>query len=491
MTVAILARPWPWLVVICLVSGDARATRPRPPDPADRITEGRLVTERNGARIDVPIEHTDVRIAIDGFLAEAVVTQRFRNPYPSKIEAVYLFPLPTGAAVSAMRVTSGDRVIEGEMQLPAVAYGAGKVYVSGGFESVSFYALDAETGRVAWATTNLEDNGPTAAVFEDDRVLFNTESCTLFALDARTGRRLWFRNLGDPTLAQVTTADGLVYASHPGDGGQQLSAYRVMDGEPVWTRSIGTELLAAPVIAGDAIYAATLDGEVFRFARRTGKLAWSRALDATTAPWMVGNELFVTRKRGRREQQIVVAADTGKILRDHDQSTGRYAGDVPGMVGSLGDGTWQSVWAFEGSRPVVDRGVRYVAMGGEIRASDAATGALLWQRRDPGAGDHRSVGSVALAGSQVVIATRDGKLFGLDVDTGYTLWSYAIGHRVVAEPVIARGWIYASTADGYVVALQVGDRTLDGWHMFGGNPRHDGPVAAPPAGDPPQRAARL
>jgi len=106
------------------------------------------------------------------------------------------------------------RVPDG-MQLPAVAYGAGKIYVSGGFESVSFYALDAETGRFAWATTNLEDNGPTAAIYSDDRVLFNTESCTLFALDARTGRRLWFRNLGDPTLAQVTAADGLVYASHP------------------------------------------------------------------------------------------------------------------------------------------------------------------------------------------------------------------------------------------------------------------------------------
>jgi Ca-activated chloride channel homolog len=370
-----------------------------------------------------------------------------------------------------------------QLQLPALAYGAGKIYASGGFDAVSFYALDAETGHVAWATTNLEDNGPTAAVYDDDRILFNTESCTLFALDARTGKRLWFRNLGDPTLAQVTTADGLVYASHPGavggDGpaGQQLSAYRVKDGAPVWTRTIGSELLAAPVIAGDAIYAATLDGVVFRFARRTGKLAWSRALDAATAPWIAGDELFITRRRGRREQQIVIAAETGKLLRSHDESTGRYAGDVPGTVGQLGDGSWQSVWAFEGSRPVVDRGVRYVAMGGEIRASDAATGAPLWQRRAPGATDRRSVGSVALAGSEIVVATRDGTLFGFDVDTGYTLWSYAIGHRIIAEPIVARGWVYAGTADGYVVALEVGDRTLDGWHMFGGSPRHDGPVA--------------
>ena len=392
--------------------------------------------------------------------------------------------LPLGGSVG---FTFGDdrsgwvARIPDHMQLPAVAYGAGKIYVSGGFDSVSFYGLDARTGRIDWATTNLEDNGPTAAIFEDDRVLFNTESCTLFALDARTGKRLWLRRLGDPTLSQVTAADGLVYASHPGEAGQELTAYRIKDGEPVWTRSIGAELLAAPVIAGDAIYAANLHGVIHRFARRTGKLAWARALDATTAPWIAGDELFVTRRKGRTEQQIVVAAGTGKVIREHDRSAGRYAGDVPDKVGALGDGTWQDVWAFEGSRPVVDRGVRYVAMGGEIRASDAVTGERLWQRRQPGPADRRSVGSVALAGSEVVIATRDGTLFGLDVDTGYTLWSYAIGHRVIAEPVIANGWIYAATADGYVVALEVGDRTLDGWHMFGGNPRHSGPVAAQPA----------
>ena len=143
------------------------------------------------------------------------------------------------------------------------------------------------------------------------------------------------------------------------------------------------------------------------------------------------------------------------------------------------------MWAFEGSRPVVDRGVRYVAMGGEIRASDAATGEPLWQRRYAKQPEIRSLGSVALAGSEVVVSTRDGQLFGLDVDTGYTLWSYDIGHGVHAEPIVAKGWVYAATDDGYVVALNVADPTLDGWHMFGGNASHDGLVhASPPAAKP-------
>ncbi len=358
------------------------------------------------------------------------------------------------------------------VQLPAVAYGDGRIYVSGGFESTTFYAMNATTGHIDWATQNLEDNGPTAAIFDDGRVVFNTESCTLFALDGKTGKRLWLRRLGDPTLAQTAVADGLVFSSHPGNGGQELSAYRVRDGEPVWTQPIDGELLAAPMVGGDSVYASTATGTTYRIARRTGRLAWSRSLDATTVPWFANGELFVTRQDKNHEQQVVVDAATGAIVRAQARtSTGKYAWDVPTDIRD-----WKTVWAFEGSRPVVDRGVRYVAMGGEIHASDAASGEPLWQRSYAGKEAHRSVGSVALAGSEIVIATREGKLFGLDIDTGYTLWSYDLGHRVVAEPIVAKGWVYAATADGLVVALNVADATLDGWHMFGGNPQHDGPV---------------
>jgi len=359
------------------------------------------------------------------------------------------------------------------VQLPAVAYGDGRVYVSGGFESVTFYALDALTGRIAWATTHLEDNGPTAAVFDNGRVLFNTESCTLFALDAKTGRRLWHRFLGDPTLAQIAVADGLVYASHPSPDGQALTAYHVAGGDPVWTHAVDGELLAAPVIAGDSIYASTIHGTLYRFARDTGAQRWAKSLHVTTAPWVAGDELYVTRREERGEQQIVVSVATGAVLRTHHAT--RVADDVPHDVSD-----WKAIWSFEGSRPVVDRGIRYDAMGDEIQASDAESGEPLWTRTDAdegsGAGAKREVGSVAFAGSAIVIATRSGKVFGLDVDTGYTLWSYDVGHRVVAEPVIAKGWVYVTTDDGLVIGLHVADATLDGWHMFGGNAQHEGMV---------------
>ena len=63
-----------------------------------------------------PLKHTDVSIQISGPLARAQVTQRFENPYPVKIEAVYTFPLPQDAAVDSMTLTVGNRVVKGTIK---------------------------------------------------------------------------------------------------------------------------------------------------------------------------------------------------------------------------------------------------------------------------------------------------------------------------------------------------------------------------------------
>jgi Ca-activated chloride channel family protein len=449
------------IVIVLAACGSTPTAAPPPPEPVVKPQpgadlEGPIAAPVRGPA--VPREARMIDLAIDRVVVHVDV------PTP-----------PRGGAVGfefGDERTGWVARIPDNVQLPAVAYGDGRIFVSGGFESRTFYALDAESGHIEWATQNLADDGPTAPVYEDDRVIFNTESCTLFALDAKTGKRLWFRNIGDPTLAQTAVADGLVYASHPGPDGQELTAYRVRDGEPVWSGWIGSELLAAPVIAGDSVYASTTGGATLRFIRKTGKRVWSASLGATAAPWVDGDELFVTRRKSGKEQQVVVAAATGKVVREQQHVTGASTGDVPADIGD-----WKAVWAFEGSRPVVDRGVRYVALGGEIQASDAASGEPMWRRRYAAKADSRSVGSVAFAGSEIVVSTRDGQLFGLDVDTGYTLWSYALGRKVIAEPVVAKGWVYVTTQGGEVIALDVADRTLDGWHMFGGNPAHDGLVA--------------
>jgi Ca-activated chloride channel homolog len=63
--------------------------------------------------IPLPLKHTDVQAHITGYIASVDVTQQFHNPYETKIEAVYVFPLPQNAAVNDFIMTIGDRKIRG------------------------------------------------------------------------------------------------------------------------------------------------------------------------------------------------------------------------------------------------------------------------------------------------------------------------------------------------------------------------------------------
>ena len=83
----------------------------------DTVTQGALLytvpdsTEQH----ELPLEHTDVQVAVSGTVAEVTVTQTFSNPLPDRLEAVYVFPLPDRAAsrwvnaASAVRFTAARR----------------------------------------------------------------------------------------------------------------------------------------------------------------------------------------------------------------------------------------------------------------------------------------------------------------------------------------------------------------------------------------------
>jgi Ca-activated chloride channel family protein len=80
-----------------------------------RLTQGALqiVDPEKGIIGECPLKHTDVKAEISGFIARAVVTQEFANPFKEKIEAVYTFPLPQSAAVDDMTLIVGDRTVRG------------------------------------------------------------------------------------------------------------------------------------------------------------------------------------------------------------------------------------------------------------------------------------------------------------------------------------------------------------------------------------------
>lgn len=59
----------------------------------------------------LPLKDTRVEIAVSGVIADVKVTQMYRNEGPRPINATYLFPASTRAAVYSMRMQIGDQII--------------------------------------------------------------------------------------------------------------------------------------------------------------------------------------------------------------------------------------------------------------------------------------------------------------------------------------------------------------------------------------------
>ena len=95
-------------------------------------------------------------------------------------------------------------VIPGNRPLATPAIANGRVFFGGGFGSHEFYAYSAETGEQLWKY-HTKDDGPTAAIVEEDLVAFNTESCELEVLTVE-GTPVWKRWLGDPLMSMPSQA---------------------------------------------------------------------------------------------------------------------------------------------------------------------------------------------------------------------------------------------------------------------------------------------
>jgi Ca-activated chloride channel family protein len=63
-----------------------------------------------------PLKQTDVRVNIIGVLADVTITQKYANEGVHPINARYIFPASTRAAVHGMRMKIGERIIRAEIE---------------------------------------------------------------------------------------------------------------------------------------------------------------------------------------------------------------------------------------------------------------------------------------------------------------------------------------------------------------------------------------
>lgn len=146
-------------------------------------------------------------------------------------------------------------------------------------------ALNAATGAARWRydpKTLAPTDQPTnwsPLIMTDDRLLFGSQDGRLYALEAAGGERAWASAEGTERPAPPTPAGELGWV---GGRDGSLSAIDLGTGEAVWTwhppAAVEPELLSGimwpPVVVGDRLYAASLDGNLYAFRGATDGGDW-------------------------------------------------------------------------------------------------------------------------------------------------------------------------------------------------------------------------
>jgi outer membrane protein assembly factor BamB len=281
----------------------------------------------------------------------------------------------------------------------------GHVIFGAGFGSHEIYALRESDGHLAWRLRT-KDDGPTAVTTLDGLGFANTESCTLEAFDVEAGELRWEKWLGDPLLAQPAAADGRVFMAYPRDGQHWLGAFVLRTGEQTWEQAIGHDVITAPICKGVKVYIATYDGAVTCLDAATGEVRWKKALNATSAPWVYRDEVYVSqRKEQRRPRSQTSEREKTAAVGISERTASVYAVDgemlaamsakhavyldrnwgVPGVI--RGHARWSSTTSFTKRRAIDSRRAASPARSSSgpglrhaVRRVSAGSRRLPWRR---------------------------------------------------------------------------------------------------------------
>jgi Ca-activated chloride channel family protein len=414
--------------------------------------------------------------------------------------------------------------IPGRRPLATPAVVDGRVFLGGGFGSHEFYAFDATDGHVLWQY-HTHDDGPTAAVVAEGRVLFNTESCELEVVSVE-GRPLWKRWLGDPLLSMPAAEAGRVFMAYPdsrGDHRHYLACFDLASGNELWRQPLSGEVITCPVLAEGQVYVANLDGTLACFRQEDGQPLWREPKDATSAPAVWRRQCYFSQRRvapaagtAQAAQQMEHLAcklsglgtptevfpgtacladylDVGKRERgspqyrahaNYDAGVGfafhKGHAKIHQAMGNLGTAHVAGVWSYQGSKPFVSRGRLFSGLGDTIHCVEPDSKEVFWKKplRESAAAQEELLDSMltppVLVNGKLILGTLDGRVLCLGAATGETLWSVTVGEPVVFQPAVAQGRVYVPTAAGSLYCLETGDPQDDGWLMWGATAAHNG-----------------
>ncbi len=391
----------------------------------------------------------------------------------------------------------------------------GRVFIASPGTDVIGFCLDEKTGEVVWKARQygIQMYGTQGAKYDplvtDDRVILVTGSqqTSVFVMEKKTGEPVRAAGRASSRAPGLSPKDAAVYQSH----GKNVVLMDCRTGNKTWSFQAGTFLSGDPVLSGNRIYAADVDGSVYCFGLKSSEPVWHTHIGAEICgtPGVGHARIYLGDKIGKlhaldssqgNEIWSYQADDfeerAHRFFSGALEVRGRvYAGAASGCVYCLDAGTGSLVWKCSvgdwiRSRPLMLDGVLYVAtLDGRLAAiQDCGDhGKKIWQVR---LNEHGFTADLAGSRRGILASGRDLILYSVSPATGFIQWRHGIldgawvnGQFHAADwtgglqpsPVVADGIVYVGGADGFVNALDA-ETGIELWRF-----ETTGSVSAAPA----------
>ena len=106
-----------FIFILAVILMPAAVSADSPDSIADRTLSPYFLVNSNDPDVDrLPLKSTDAQVSILGVIADVTVTQIYKNEGKKPLEAVYVFPASTRAAVYGMKMTIGERTVTAEIR---------------------------------------------------------------------------------------------------------------------------------------------------------------------------------------------------------------------------------------------------------------------------------------------------------------------------------------------------------------------------------------
>lgn len=331
------------------------------------------------------------------------------------------------------------------------------------------------TGRVVWSGKGDSIGFPLSVATPGDSFVVASGDGSVRALAAADGRELWRGNAGGKLLAGVGS-DGRFAAVVNRD-----NELVVLDaGRVTWKKALPTPVVAAPLVAGERVFALTLDRQVIAFDALDGRKIWemrrpgdpltlSKAgvLMAYKDTLIVGQgarlagvdpllgqlrwEASVATPRGTNEVERL-ADLVGPAVRQGEAICARAFQSAVGCVNAeRGSALWNRVVGGTNGIGADDQVVVAGDASDRLSAWKLANGDLAWSADQF---QLRKLSVPVVLNKQVLIGDYEGQIHLLDRDTGKTRSRIATDGSAIAATALLGDTALFVTRNGGLFAIK-------------------------------------